>query len=128
MQNNENLKNNTAILVVDDDSTVVKFMGKLLIESGYHVTTFVNSLKALNYVLTENSPIDIVVTDLIMPDIDGINFIKKVRQKNLQIPIILMSGDTDVLENIETEKLGINKIVTKPNVIFNIVEIIRQVL
>ncbi len=80
------------ILVVDDDSSILHIISSILLKNGYEVITAPNGAVALELIKT-NKP-DLVITDLVMPVMDGWYFSMKVRE-NLRFkttPIIVISG------------------------------------
>jgi len=124
----QTLKKTYTIMVVDDDKGVIKFMSRILADDGYKALTFINAVEAFEYFKSNQQEIDLIVTDLVMPDIDGLELIEKIRRHDQQIPVVLMSGDTAALRKIREDSLGINEIAEKPTAIFKIGEIIQNVL
>jgi two-component system, NtrC family, response regulator PilR len=86
------------ILVVDDDQDMREFMEIMLTKEGYDVTTAEDPAKAIN--LCRKLAFDLVITDLRMPKIDGIEFLKIIKDQNPEIMVILItayaSGETAV--------------------------------
>lgn len=80
------------ILLVDDDEILLESMADLLMLSDYRVVTAQNGIEALN-VLQEHRP-DCIVTDVMMPEMDGFEFIGEVRRREelAEIPIILITA------------------------------------
>ena len=83
---------NHTILVVDDDDAVRGTTVEIIHALGYHTISAVNGEDA--YYLYEQHPgqVDLILTDIVMPKMDGIELVLKIRQKNSQIPAILMTG------------------------------------
>lgn len=77
------------ILVVDDDKHIAAILNELLLIDGHYVEIAYNASDAFE--LSTQEKFDLILTDILMPTIDGIEFIKAIRQKNT-IPIIAMSG------------------------------------
>src|SRR5512145_2990878 len=86
------------ILVVDDDQGMREFMEIMLTQEGYDVTAADNPVKAIN--LCRKTAYDLVITDLKMPKIDGIEFLKTIKDHRPQTVVILItayaSGETAV--------------------------------
>lgn len=86
------------VLLVDDSATVLNFTGKLLRNNNFNVVLKEDGVKALSYLLSEvkNIP-DIIVSDIEMPNMDGIELIKKIREQNKfkNIPIIIISASAE---------------------------------
>ena len=82
------------ILLVDDDIDLRGILHRFLERSGFSVATAGNGREALERL--EIQRVDLLLTDLMMPEISGIELIKTVRLRNLSIPIIAMSADADL--------------------------------
>ena len=79
------------ILVVDDDPTIRKTIGILLMSAGYDVSTAENGINAVSH-LSRVIP-DLIVTDLNMPHMTGVELISHVRSRHPSVSIVAMSGD-----------------------------------
>jgi DNA-binding response OmpR family regulator len=79
------------VLVIDDDLAVRGMLRKMLMSEGFTVLEAANGIEGMRQ-LNENRDIEIVVTDLIMPDKEGIETIKEIRQTAPEIRIIAISG------------------------------------
>ena len=79
MKNNNN--NNKYILVVDDDNDTVYTFHLYLKSLGYSTNSFVNPVEALNYFKKNFTKCALVITDYAMPQMSGLDFIKKIREK-----------------------------------------------
>jgi DNA-binding response OmpR family regulator len=78
------------ILLIDDEDYIIKFLSILLRAHGYQVLTAGNGVKALN--ITRSGIIDLVVTDLLMPGLDGVGLIKQIRLFSKTLPVIVVSA------------------------------------
>lgn len=94
------------ILVVEDNDFVRMQIVKFLTDDGYNVVEAVQGGEALELV-TANK-IDMAIVDLRMEPVDGFEFIRAIRGKNIQIPVILATGDDspDILEQAHTWDVG----------------------
>ena len=100
------------ILLVDDDKTILELFSELLSSYNYNVVSADCGTNALNKF--SNTPnFDLIIIDKIMPDIDGLDLIKMIRESNYEIPIILTSGSHETIEQ-DLTYLGINKKIKKP--------------
>lgn len=78
------------ILVVDDDDLLARLVEQTLVEEGHEVVWAKNGAEALK--LYDPASVDLVVTDLIMPETEGLELITELRKKNNRVRIIAMSG------------------------------------
>lgn len=79
------------ILVVDDESTIRLSLHRFLTRIGYQVSLARNGCEALT-VLNDSGPVDLVITDLVMPDFDGRELIKEMRRVHPAVPVLVISG------------------------------------
>lgn len=110
------------ILVCDDDKEIARAIAIYLEEIGYQVVQAYNGEEAL-HCLERISEIDLVILDVMMPEIDGITVTKTIREKN-NIPIIMLSAKSEDEDKIAGLKIGADDYVTKP---FNPEELIARV-
>lgn len=78
------------ILVVDDDPAVCRMLAMALEIAGHEVLTSLHARQGLAYL--ESTPVDLVITDLVMPEVEGIEIIMRVSQAHPQVPIVAISG------------------------------------
>lgn len=101
------------ILLVDDQDDVRITLAELLSLRGHRVIDAVNGQQALELYHANQSKIDLIISDICMPVLSGIEFGEKVREKNENIPIVFITGFTEG-DNFKTaEDIG-NRIFTKP--------------
>ena len=103
------------ILIVDDDDMMRSFIRELLIINDFKITEAANGKLGLKE-FRENTP-DLVITDIIMPEMEGISFIRELRTSNKDIPIIAMTGNVHgrMEEFLDiSSKLGADEILRKP--------------
>ena len=81
-----------AILVVDDDQSILKFISTYLEVAGHQVLTASNGLEGLAVFRSNSDLIDLVITDLKMPKMSGYEMAKRVREINPEVKMICMSG------------------------------------
>ncbi len=102
------------ILLVDDDRSILLMMQHLLVQAGHTVTTARNGVEALH--LIEESMPQLIITDWIMPEMDGIEFCKALRQnpawRNIYVFIVTAQESTERL--VEAFEAGANDYLTKP--------------
>ena len=85
------------ILVVDDDREIVRSLGKLLELEGYRVKKAYNGMEALDILMTEQ--IHLILLDVMMPKMNGLSALMKIREKN-NIPIIMLSAKTEESDKV----------------------------
>jgi two-component system response regulator HydG len=100
------------VLVVDDEASARDALSKLLTLEGYDVATAVDGAAALEAV-AEGAP-EIVVTDLQMPGIDGLQLLAKMRADNPHIPVIVVTASGDVTAAVRAMRAGAEDYLTKP--------------
>jgi len=80
------------ILLVDDEDYLVDILKKLLVWQGYYVLTVKNGLEAVEAYKAKTEKIDIILMDIIMPKMSGVEALVKIKDYDPYVPIILMSG------------------------------------
>ncbi len=91
----ENLSGNERLLLVEDDKGVCNFAANALMSLGYEIHKAFNGREALEWIQTGEQKLDLVITDLIMPELNGKEFIKKAIVYVPGIKVIYVSGYTD---------------------------------
>jgi two-component system KDP operon response regulator KdpE len=109
------------ILVVDDEKQITRMLRASLQSSGYHVSTADNGLEA--YKLFETDRPDLIITDLAMPEMTGLELTRAVRQVALTPIIVLSVRDTDAMK-VKALDEGADDYLTKP---FSMVELLARV-
>jgi DNA-binding NtrC family response regulator len=102
------------IVIVDDEEMVLTSISSFLsLETDYNLETFTSAKEALDYI--ENNPIDLVVSDYLMPEMDGISFLIKVRELKPEVPRIILTGYADKENAIKAiNQVGLFQYVEKP--------------
>ena len=90
-----NFSGNETILVVDDEKAMVELAYEILNEQGYKVHTANNGLQALDVLEKIEHPVDLVITDVIMPDMDGYQLVTHIKERYPRIQIQMVSGFAD---------------------------------
>ena len=102
------------IAVVDDEKLLLQVFSSLMKQYHYHADFFSNPLQAIEVILSEPARYNLIITDIRMPQMDGITFAKKVRFVLPNLPIMFMTGDmTDELKKQALE-LGNVAFLEKP--------------
>ncbi len=92
------------ILVVDDEQSMTQFLGIVLRKEGYQVTTLNSGREALERVKAE--PFDVVITDIKMPGLDGIQLLQGIKKHDPGIPVVIMTAYASQQSAIEAVNLG----------------------
>ena len=109
---------NVRILVVDDDPSIRNMLSIVLKKNNYDVILAENGNSALNRL--KKSTFDLIISDIKMPDIDGIRLLEKIKSINPEIPVIMITAFASANDAVEAMKLGAEDYITKP---FNIDEL-----
>ncbi|MBR91183.1 MAG: DNA-binding response regulator [Dehalococcoidia bacterium] len=98
-------------LIIEDDKSVSQLIRLYLSDSGYEVVEFNDGIKGLDYALSNN--IDIILLDLNLPGIDGIEICKNIRNVST-VPIIMVTARVDENDKLKGLDIGADDYVTKP--------------
>jgi len=101
------------IVLIDDDQGVLRALGLVLQMLGHHATLFTSGNEALAY-MASNSNVDIVVSDLRMPGMDGSEVLKRMRGSHASIPVVIMSGHATPNDRATLLALGARAVISKP--------------
>jgi DNA-binding response OmpR family regulator len=112
------------ILVIDDEANICTSLHERLTREGYNILTASDGRKGLR--VYHGHLIDLVITDVLMPELDGLEVVRALRRLGTAIPIIAMSGganrDLDFL--IEAAEFGATRTISKP---FRVEELVAMV-
>jgi len=100
------------ILIVDDDELITEEFESLFQEEGYNVILAYNGQEGLD-AFEKNEKIDFVLSDIKMPVMDGVEFIKNLKSIGNSVPFIFMTGYSDYTEE-DLLSLGVNAVLFKP--------------
>ena len=116
-----------SILFVDDEECIVQLEQKVLTRLGYHVEAFTDSTRALESFREDPSAFDLVVTDKTMPTLDGLELSQRILALRPSMPIILITGFSDVNAGDLRESCGFREVVMKPLVSQELAQAIHRV-
>ncbi|MBU0484501.1 MAG: response regulator [Proteobacteria bacterium] len=114
----------TNILILDDEPIVGKRLKPSLEKKGYLVETFTESLEALKRIREHN--FDIVITDLKMEGIDGMQFLSEVKERSPRTEVIVITGFATMETAKESFQKGVFDFLAKPFKLGEITEVIRK--
>jgi DNA-binding NtrC family response regulator len=110
----DSLLNSSKIVLVDDEEMVLKSLNSLLeLETDYQVHTFTSVTEALGFI--KKNDIDLVISDYLMPEMDGISFLAKVKEMRPEVPRIILTGYADKENAIKAiNDVGLFQYIEKP--------------
>jgi DNA-binding response OmpR family regulator len=117
--------NTKTILIVDDDPSIRKFIGANLTARGYQVLEAENGLVALE--LLKVNEINLILLDIMMPEMDGFEVCKRIRQ-TLQVPILMLSAREGEADNEKCAACGANEYITKPFVLRELLKLVKDLI
>ena len=100
------------LLVVEDDKKIASFVSKGLREAGFAVDAAGDGVDGLHLALTE--PYDAAVVDIMLPGLDGLSLIERLREKNIKIPVLILSAKRTVDDRVRGLQTGGDDYMTKP--------------
>ncbi len=115
------------ILLADDEIMLRDLLTELLESYDYNVIKVASGIEALK-VLTEEIKVDLAIIDFNMPEMNGLDCIKKIRELNFTFPIILSSGSLSLNDNFDYKKFSINGVLPKPYEFDTMLETIRKLI
>lgn len=116
------------ILFVDDETTVTDVIGQLLSALGYRVETHCEPLKALERFRLDPHGYDLVITDMTMPGMTGVQLFFKLKEIRKEIPVIVCTGHSALIDEAKSEEIGVAAFLMKPILREEIAGVIRGVL
>jgi CheY-like chemotaxis protein len=117
------------ILIIDDDETIQSVFQRVLAGKGYDVSLASDGRKGLR--LLEEQAVDLVVTDIMMPETDGLEVVMAIRGKGGNIPVIAMSGGMHAMPMDflpMAKKFGASKVLYKPIELEDLLAAIEELL
>jgi len=106
------MKDPISILVVDDEQIMRELVTRILSREGYEIQTAVDGASALEHIGGKH--VDIVISDIKMPGIDGLELLQKIKDQWPNIGVILMTGYGDSYTIKDALLLGADEYITKP--------------
>ncbi|AZR01112.1 response regulator transcription factor [Trueperella pyogenes] len=116
------LKPEAKILVVDDEPTIRELLSASLRFAGFEVATAENGTQALT--VERKFLADIVVLDIMLPDMDGFEVLSKLREREPELPVLFLTAKDDVQDRVHGLEVGADDYVTKP---FSLEEVVARI-
>ena len=114
------------ILLLDDQHEITELLKLILKNNGYEVESYNNAKIALKEFYKNSKHYSLVLTDLSMPEIGGINFIKELHKKRQDLPSIVITAHEDRITEREKENYNIKQVIYKPILKNNLLEAIAE--
>ena len=117
-----------SVLVVDDSNTNIVLLEKLFEKNGYRVFSALSALEGIDEM--NSHPPDIIYLDLLMPGVDGLEFVRMVKKNDKwkHIPVVILSAVTDSEVIRQSLELGVTEYITKPLEIERIISLTKEIL
>ena len=116
------------ILFVDDEKSIVLLVQQMLKRLGYQVETKMSPAEALELFRLRPDRFDLVITDMTMPQMTGVVLSEKLKEIRREIPVIVCTGYSDLIDEEKVKELGIAAYIMKPVSMREIAKTIRKVL
>lgn len=116
------------ILLIDDHRDITELLKIMLINCGYSVISFNRTVDALSFFNNDPSQISMVITDLIMPEIRGIDLLKAFKEKRDDLPAIVITGQEENLTVQEKKNYNIREVIQKPILRNTFIDAVRKSL
>jgi PAS domain S-box-containing protein len=116
------------VLVVEDDETVRELLVTILESMGYSAVPAADGVEGLRRFEEESGRIDLVITDMIMPEMGGLELIKRVKERDSSVRIIVLSGYPDMEDGGMIAAEGVDSIIGKPVNVRRFAETVQKVL
>jgi CheY-like chemotaxis protein len=116
------------ILIVDDENVIVSMEKQMLECLGYQVSAFSSAAEAWQAFLDTPHQFDLVITDMTMPVMNGLDFARKIKATRPDIPIILCTGFSVLINHDKAKGLGICKYLSKPASKHDLAKAVREAL
>ena len=116
------------ILFVDDETAVAEIMPRILESLGYIVTAFTSSIEALTAYQKSPDNYDLIITDMTMPEMTGIELTRKLLAIQPNLPVILFTEFNETINELKAKSLGISEYVKKPVDKYTLAKAIKKAL
>ena len=116
------------ILLIDDEASIAQIGERMLNKLGYRATALTSSSQALTLYQQSPDEFDAIITDLTMPEINGVEFARRVFQSRPDVPVILSTGFMHSLEIDRARSLGVKHFIEKPFTIQSLAQLLREAL
>lgn len=116
------------ILFVDDEESITKMVEQILKRIGYQVETMLSPVEAIELFRSNPDAFDLFITDMTMPQMTGTKVAEKVKEIRSDIPVIICTGYSSIIDENKAKDLGVEGYISKPVSLLKIAKTIREVL
>ena len=113
------------ILIVEDEKEIREGVSEYLSEVGYNVISAEDGMQAIE--LFKNSKIDLVILDIMLPKINGLDVLKQIRNQHIKCPVILLTAKDEISDKVTGLDYGADDYITKPFAIDELLARIRSI-
>lgn len=126
----DSLSTSPRILVVDDDKELLKLVTMLLNRIGARTIQAKDGVRALEIIMDTTAPIDMIILDLMLPDIDGLELLQRIREQSRfdSVPIIILSAKADPNSIRYGLNNGADSYITKPYIANNLIDRVKELI
>ncbi|MEM1406509.1 MAG: response regulator [Bacteroidota bacterium] len=116
------------VLIVDDSESIRELVGMTLESEGYHVHKSSDGVEAIDHLT--HTDVDLVITDLNMPKMDGISLLKEIRNDDSKVglPVLLLTTESQVAKKDEARKAGATGWIVKPFAQDRLLAVVKKIL
>ena len=100
------------VLIVEDDKEIASYVRKGLVEAGFAADTVGDGVEA--YQIASTAEFDALIVDVMLPGIDGIELVRRLRKKDIGVPVLILSAKSGLNDKIEGFRAGSDDYLTKP--------------
>jgi DNA-binding NtrC family response regulator len=118
------MKEEVTILVVDDEEMMRGLLSKILEKDGYSILSASSGAEALKII--DEGKVDLVITDVKMPEMNGFDLLKHIKEKTPQVGVIVMTAFGDAYTVRDALLLGADEYITKPFKSFEITMVVER--
>ncbi|MFA6465425.1 MAG: response regulator, partial [Desulfurivibrionaceae bacterium] len=100
------------ILIIDDEASIRESLSGILADEGFQTLSAEDGQQGLS--LLEDEPVDLVLLDIWMPGLDGLEVLKRIKESQAELPVIMISGHGTIETAVQATKMGAYDFIEKP--------------
>src|SRR5215470_465408 len=116
------------VFVVDDDAAVRESLGRALRLEGYEVDLAADGAEALEQLEGDGTGVDLVVLDVAMPNVDGLEVCRRLRRSGSRLPVLMLTARDEVADRVAGLDAGADDYVVKPFALAELLARVRALL